>query len=153
MSRQYIGIEQMESTISITIQRLNNIIKGDSTGISKEVDWQGGGEFIYFELAKFNEKCKDLIMKVKDSKEFIALFDIIENKFFISYEEDVLKFRNEINNENSNFYKKTLKDQKIEFVEKLDLNQMYVPKSECEDKLYELDLKDIELTKYFYGEV
>ena len=153
MNRQYIGIEQMDATISITIQRLNNIIKGDFTGISKEVDWQGGGEFVCFELAKFNEKCKDLIMKVKDSKEFITLFDIIENKFFISYEEDVLKFRNKINNESSDFYKKTLKEQKIEFVEKLDLNQMYVPKSECEDELYELGSKDIELTKKFYGEV
>jgi adenine-specific DNA-methyltransferase len=28
----------------------------DSGGISKSVDWQGGGEFIYFELDKYNQK-------------------------------------------------------------------------------------------------
>lgn len=141
-NRQFILVEQMDYIESITSKRIEAVIKNNDFG-----------EFVYFELAKFNEKCKELINKVTDSKQFKSLFDEIENKFFLSYEEDVEKFKKKLNDEESSFYKQTLEEQKIEFINKLDLNQMYVPKSECEDNIYELDSKDIKLTKDFYGEV
>lgn len=54
LQRRYIGMEQMDSQISLITTRLQNVISGDSTGISQSVNWQGGGSFIYCELAKAN---------------------------------------------------------------------------------------------------
>ena len=52
MGRKYIGIEQMGYIKHITTQRLINVIGGDTTGISKEQGWAGGGAFTYAELAE-----------------------------------------------------------------------------------------------------
>ena len=55
MGRQYIGIEQMDYIENIAVERLKKVIDGEQGGISKSINWQGGGDFIYFELAKWNE--------------------------------------------------------------------------------------------------
>ena len=47
MKRQYISIEQMDYIEDKIVTRLNNVIRGDSTGVSKDVNWQGGGSFVY----------------------------------------------------------------------------------------------------------
>ncbi|RJP44159.1 MAG: site-specific DNA-methyltransferase, partial [Desulfobacteraceae bacterium] len=55
MGRQYIGIEQLDYGDNDSIIRLQNVIKGDKSGISQAGNWQGGGDFICCELMKFNE--------------------------------------------------------------------------------------------------
>lgn len=51
MNRRYIGIELGEHCYSLCKPRLEKVINGDKTGISKSVDWQGGGGFRFYELA------------------------------------------------------------------------------------------------------
>lgn len=52
MNRRWIGIELGEHAYSHCVHRLSRIVKGqDSGGISKAVDWQGGGGFKFYELA------------------------------------------------------------------------------------------------------
>jgi len=65
MNRQYIGIEQMDYIETIAVERLKKVIGGEQGGISKSVNWQGGGEFIYCELAKWNETAKEKSMSVQ----------------------------------------------------------------------------------------
>lgn len=43
MNRQYIGVEQIQEHFDICIERLKKVIEGESGGISKNVDWRGGG--------------------------------------------------------------------------------------------------------------
>jgi adenine-specific DNA-methyltransferase len=43
--RKYIGIELGEHAYSHCYNRLKNVVDGDQTGISKTVDWKGGGGF------------------------------------------------------------------------------------------------------------
>ena len=50
MNRRYIGVEQIENQIKLSLDRLSNVIDGEQGGISKAVDWQGGGSFVYCEL-------------------------------------------------------------------------------------------------------
>lgn len=50
MNRQYIGIEQMDYIEELVVNRLKNVINGEQTGISKDVNWTGGGSFVYAEL-------------------------------------------------------------------------------------------------------
>ncbi len=52
MERNYIGIELGQQAYTHCLKRLKAIIKGDDqTGISKTVNWQGGGGFKFYTLA------------------------------------------------------------------------------------------------------
>ncbi|MDB9696230.1 hypothetical protein OPU39_20830, partial [Acinetobacter nosocomialis] len=46
----------------ITLKRLTKVIDGEQSGISKAVNWQGGGSFVYFELKKYNQDFLDKII-------------------------------------------------------------------------------------------
>lgn len=51
MNRRWIGIELGDHAYSLCKIRLDNVINGDKTGISKDVNWQGGGGYKFYELA------------------------------------------------------------------------------------------------------
>ncbi|MDO4953037.1 MAG: site-specific DNA-methyltransferase [Synergistaceae bacterium] len=51
MNRKYIGIEMGRQCEELCQPRLNRVILGDKTGISKDVAWQGGGAYKFYELA------------------------------------------------------------------------------------------------------
>ena len=73
MERQYIGIEQMGYIRSVTIERLEKVIHGEHGGISKEVNWHGGGSFIYFEFKKYNELFIEQIREAKVGDELLTI--------------------------------------------------------------------------------
>lgn len=51
MSRKWIMVELGQHAVTHIIPRMKGIVDGsDKTGITKEVDWEGGGGFKYFEL-------------------------------------------------------------------------------------------------------
>ena len=147
---QYIGLEQIEYGKNDSVARLKNVIKGDSTGISKSVNWEGGGDFIYLELAKWNEEAKEKIMKVKSLRALEELFDELYERYFLNYNVKVKEFKEKIIIEDG-FQKLSLDKQKAMFCEMLDLNQMYVNFSEREDKKYNLSKEDIGLSEEFYN--
>ncbi len=51
MGRKYIGIELGEHAITHCYPRLKAVVDGEQRGISKAVNWQGGGGFKFYELA------------------------------------------------------------------------------------------------------
>lgn len=52
MNRKYIGIEMGEQAYTHVLKRMKAVIDGtDQGGVSKVVDWKGGGGFQFFELA------------------------------------------------------------------------------------------------------
>jgi adenine-specific DNA-methyltransferase len=50
MKRNWVMVEMGNHAETHCLKRLNNVIDGEQTGISKEVDWKGGGGFKYLEL-------------------------------------------------------------------------------------------------------
>ena len=70
--RRFISIEQMDSQIYLQLKRLNNVMSGsDNSGLSSDVDWHGGGSFVYAELMEKNQGyLKDLL--AADTKNKIA---------------------------------------------------------------------------------
>lgn len=52
MGRKWIGIEMGDQVYSHCQKRLCNVIDGEQTGISKSVNWKGGGGFRFYELAE-----------------------------------------------------------------------------------------------------
>lgn len=51
MGRQYIGIEFNGQAYTHCYPRLKSVVDGEQGGISKAVNWQGGGGFKFYELA------------------------------------------------------------------------------------------------------
>lgn len=151
MKRQFIGIEQMNNQIELSINRLNNVIAGDLSGISEDEDiqWQGGGSFIYLELAKNNQNAIETIQDCKSYEELISFFDEMCEKYFLHYNLKVKDFKEVVSKE-ANFKKLSLEKQKEMFIKMLDLNQLYVNVSDMEDAKFNLSSEDIALTRDFY---
>ena len=51
MNRKWIGIEMGDQCYNQCKTRLDNVIKGEKSGISTLVDWNGGGGYKFYELA------------------------------------------------------------------------------------------------------
>lgn len=149
MNRQYIGIEQLDYGENDSVVRLQNVINGDTTGISKAVNWKGGGSFVYMELAEKNEKAMRLISACKDLKELEKVFKILCEKYFLHYNVRVNDFINKTCKEEE-FKKLSLKRQKEIFMRMIDLNQLYVNVSDRNDKDSGLTKNDISATEDFY---
>ncbi len=49
MNRAYIGIDVSSESIDYALSRLDRVIAGEDSGISKDINWQGGGSFSYYE--------------------------------------------------------------------------------------------------------
>jgi adenine-specific DNA-methyltransferase len=150
MGRQYIGIEQMDYIETIAVERIKKVIQGEQGGISKSVNWQGGGDFIYFELAKWNETAKETILACESLEELITFFDEMYEKYFLNYNLKIKEFREKVIKEEE-FKNLTLDEQKKMFVTMLDNNQMYVNKTEMADKKFGIDKQDQKLTSEFYN--
>jgi len=146
MSRQFIMIEQIDSQVQKMIKRINITLKGDPTGISKEVNWKGGGDFIYCELMEYNEEVINKIQKAKKTEDLIKIWGEMCEKYFLNYDVDIKKF-----NENKGEFKKlTIEKQKKLLIEMLNKNQLYVHLSEINDSQFKVNKEDKELNKKFY---
>ena len=148
MNRQYIGVEQLDYGENDSVVRLKNVIEGDQSGISKSVNWQGGGSFVYLELAKKNEMAMEQISACKSYEELVKLFKTLCTKYFLHYNVRVKEFCKEI--ESIHFKKQSLKKQKEMFARMLDLNQLYVNVDDRKDKSNGLSENDIAVTEDFY---
>jgi adenine-specific DNA-methyltransferase len=146
MRRQYIVVEQLQEHIDLLRLRMINVINGEKSGISRNVDWKGGGDFVYFELKEFNE---NFITKIKNATEPNQIIDIwaeMKKHAFLNYLVDVELLDQQI----QEFKKLTLDEQKKVLMKCLDLNNLYVNYSEIEDAMYEITDGDKELNKLFY---
>ena len=71
MRRRWIGVELGNHCFSHCIPRLKSVIDGsDQSGISKSVNWQGGGGFRFYELAPSLIKKDEYGVNVIDSEKF-----------------------------------------------------------------------------------
>ncbi|MDO8739995.1 MAG: site-specific DNA-methyltransferase [Candidatus Woesearchaeota archaeon] len=139
-NRKFILIEQMDYIQTVTAPRIKEVLKR-----SKSKD-----DFIYLELAKWNEKAKEEIQNAKDLPALVKLFDTLYERYFLNYNVKIKDFKEKITKE-ENFKKLTLAQQKKIFLIMLDLNQMYVNESEIADKKYGISTEDQKLTKAFYS--
>jgi adenine-specific DNA-methyltransferase len=151
--RQYIGIEQLDYGKKDCVYRLQNVIKGEQSGISKLYNWKGGGDFIYCELMKYNEAYIEKIQAAKSSKELVELWKKIAESSFLNWyvnpeipEEAVNDFIEIGKSENG------LEKQKKLLAELLNKNQLYVNLSEIEDADFNVSEEDKKLNQLFYGE-
>ena len=138
-NRKFILVEQLNEHIAICKERNQKVLAQEN------ID----DNFIYFELAKWNEEAKEKILKAKSLTELEKLFDELYERYFLNYNVKIKEFKEKILKEEG-FRKLSLDEQKNLFVEMLDMNQMYVNFSERADKKYNLSEEDIKLSEEFY---
>ena len=89
MERRYIGLEQLDYGENDSVARLSKVINGDKTGISKAVNWSGGGSFVYAELMDKNSTFIDAVLQSKNSDELRAVFDEMKNTLDFDFRVDL----------------------------------------------------------------
>jgi len=146
MGRQYILVEQMDDQLKILQKRLKKVISGEQTGISKEVGWQGGGDFVYLELMKWNENFVEKIQSAKTKDELKKLWETMREKAFLSYKVDIKT----IDEHAKDFDDLSIEDQKKFLLECLDKNHLYVNYSEIDDEEYGVSEEEKKLNREFY---
>lgn len=146
LKRQYIGLEQLNYGENDSVKRLNNVIKGDTTGISKSVNWQGGGSFVYLELKKHNQTFIEQIEEAKDTEALLQIWEQMKVKSFLNYNVDIKK-----QDEHWEEFKAlSLAEQKQHLCELLDKNQLYVNLSSLHDADFACTEDEKTVTKNFY---
>jgi adenine-specific DNA-methyltransferase len=146
MNRQYILTEQMDYIHDLPESRLKKVVDGEQGGISKSVNWQGGGAFTYLELKKYNQTFIDQIEEAKDSKTLLKIWEQMKVKSFLNYNVDLQKQEEHI----EEFKQLELKQQKEHLVKLLDKNQLYVNLSSINDKDFEVSNDEKQATNDFY---
>lgn len=146
MKRRYILAEQLDKHLDIIVRRLKKVIVGDQSGVSKRNDWQGGGSFVYCELANANQRFVDMIDSAENTAELKQIWEEMQKTGFLSW-----KVKPEdINAEISEFEALSLIEQKSFLLECLDENLLYVPLSEIDNSEFAITSSDKRLNGEFY---
>ena len=145
MNRQYIGIEQMDYIETVSVERLKKVIAGEQGGISKDVNWSGGGSFVYAELKNDAQDFKNKIFEATTTEELLELFELAKKSSFLSYRIDPKKLKK------NEFCQLSLAEQKQILSEIIDNNNLYVNYSDIDDSDYQISAEDKKINHTFYG--
>ncbi|MGP4074154.1 DNA methyltransferase [Piscibacillus sp. B03] len=148
MNRRYIGIEQMDYIHDVSIERLKKVIEGEQGGISKDVEWQGGGSFVYAELMPLNERFKSQITQVTTKSELETVLQAIKEVAHWNYQVELER----LTQDDDEFQDLSLDEQKTLIMQSLDDNQSYVAYSEIDDTQYDIDESTKQFNHAFYQE-
>lgn len=147
MNRRYIGIEQMDYINTVSVPRLQKVIEGEQGGISKDVEWQGGGSFVYVELMEKNRGFLTAVQNTKTTTE-------VQEVFTFMLEEAEIDFRVDLEAVKDTLGELSLNDQKKTLIKIIDKNQLYFNYSEIDDEnvRYFIEGNDYSFNKSFYSE-
>jgi len=87
MGRRYIGIEQMDYIEDIAVERIKKVIEGEQGGISKAVEWQGGGSFVYAELKEIDTFSDSPINKLNKNMQYLPISEIEDEEYAVTPKE------------------------------------------------------------------
>lgn len=87
IGRRYIGIEQMDYIEDIAVERMKKVIDGEQGGISKAVEWSGGGEFVYAELKEIENFKDSEIGKLNKTMKYLPISELEDAEYGVCEEE------------------------------------------------------------------
>ena len=146
LGRKWIAIEQMDYIDEITKTRLKRVINGEDGGISKLVNWNGGGSFVYFELKRYNQAYQDGILAATSKGELDSIYNEMAQNAFLKFWFDKKDFERE-----ESFRALSLDDRKVLLLQVLDENQLYLNHADMLDSKFKVTQEEIALTDKFYG--
>lgn len=145
LGRRYIGVEQMDYIQNITVERLKKVIDGEQGGISKVVNWQGGGSFVYCELM---ENGNEFIKEIENADE--ESIKAIKEKIY--KDERIIPYitTEELEKVDGDFEDLSLEDKKKALIKLVDKNKLYVNYSDIDNTDYDIPEADKKFTESFY---
>lgn len=149
MKRRFIAVDQMDYIGTETLKRLRKVIEGEQGGISTSVGWQGGGSFVYCELAKSNVLYMDEINAAKDDDTLKEIWTRMQETGNLNYKINPAYIAESA----EDFNALSLADKKRFLLECLDKNLLYIPVSEVDSVEYSIDAEDKRLTQEFYTKI
>ncbi|RCW64093.1 adenine-specific DNA-methyltransferase [Marinobacter nauticus] len=145
MNRQWIAVEQMDYIETLTKTRLKKVIDGEQGGVSKPLEWSGGGSFVYAELAASNSMFLDQIQSSQDMTALKQIYQEIQATGFLRYDIDLSSFDIDV------FESLPLDDAKRVLMDCLDMNHLYINLSSLKDADFDISADDVAATRSFYG--
>ena len=152
LKRRFIGVEQMDYIEYLSVKRLIHVIKGDKSGISKDVNWQGGGSFVYAELMPKNMSYLQDLISAKTFDEMHEIYKRMLSGIGESQEAADISFKADLHKIEWDTDKVKFEDQKRLLIKLLDKNDLYYNYSEIDDKNVQklLSNSDYQFNKSFY---
>ena len=148
LNRHYILCEQLDTQVEIILSRMKKVLTGDTAGISKSVNWQGGGSFVYCELAKLNQDYVDKVLNGGSDPQLVELYKEISHSDFISTKVDPREL-----DSNANDFSSLSTDNKRKLLlDLLDMNMLYKNYCDIDDEDFKISDSDKQFNKSFYGE-
>jgi len=135
-NRKFILCEQMHYVETVTRARVSKVIQNNSEG-----------SFVYCELSKTNQAIIEFIQQAKSSEELKAAWEEMQDHAFLSYKLDPKTF----DASKSEFASLAFEDQQRFLAEVLDKNLLYVPYSEIDDASYAVSEEDKKLNRQFFN--
>ncbi|MGX7078529.1 DNA methyltransferase [Globicatella sanguinis] len=150
MNLRFIGIEQMEYVNTVSVPRLQKVINGEQGGISKNVEWQGGGSFVYCELLEDGQRLIDKIQSASSETIQSVKDEIYHSEQIVPY-----ILTSDLEKADKYFNTLSLEEQKQVLIELIDKNKLYVNYSSIDDEDYQISEGDKNFSRSFYegGEV
>lgn len=144
LKRRYICVEQMNYIEDIAIERLKKVIAGDQSGISKSVEWQGGGSFVYTNIMNNSNKFRKRVEAAKSDADYLQLLQEATSSSFLSYRVDPKKLNED------EFRKLSSAEKRRLLLELIDNNTLYVNYEDINDPIFKVSEKDKEFNKKLY---
>lgn len=156
MKRRWIGIEQLEYEDNSAYMRINHVLAGEQSGVSRIVVWQGGGSFVYCELAEWNAVLVKEIFAVSNKKGIAALLKKLQSmpwRAFINYtaSPEFVFDETKTNGHGKRFIDLPVEEQKQLLVALLDKNFLYVNLTELDAPEMGFDETTRNFNRSFYS--
>lgn len=148
MNRRFIGIEQMDYINTVSVPRLQKVMEGEQGGISKDINWQGGGSFVYAELMEKSKGYLQEVLQATDSDQLNAIYQLMLENVDLDFRADLESVQEMLKDTIS------LEDKKRLLIKVIDKNQLYYNYDEIDDtNVRELITdSDYAFNKSFYEE-
>ena len=143
--RRFIMCEQLDKHTDIMLRRLNKVMEGEQSGVSRKNNWQGGGSFVYCELKEDGQTLIDAIQASDDTT-------ISKIKDRIYQDERIVPYltTQELEKVDNTFEHLDIDDKKKALIELIDKNKLYINYSSIDDEDYDVSDEDKSFTHSFY---
>lgn len=85
LGRRYVGIEQLDYGLNDSIARLQHVIGGEQSGISKLSGWSGGGSFVSASIMNNSQDFRLRVEQAQGTDELMDLLTEATSSSFLSY--------------------------------------------------------------------
>ena len=136
-NRKFIIVEQMDYINTVTLPRLEAVIRSDESEES----------FVYFELKKYNQDFIERVNAAENMGMLDEVYSDMAKNAFLKFWFDKKSFEKD-----ENFRSLSLPERKKKLIEILDENQLYLNYPDMEDKKHKVTETEKVLTNRFYGQ-